>query len=344
MRLVSHEHLTGVTGEMPVSPGQHRRRWRHIVLVITLILVVIAATAGGAYLLLRPRVQPLALPAVPSNLSAADLGLAGWQMYQRPLPPDPLANPTLPATPQVNPALAALEDAAGQALIRQGALDRGMAYLRAAVLAAPDNLRFANDYRLALRAHGRYSDEEAFFTWQVQTLKTPDAHLNLALAYVDAMLSCPPPPDGLVCQAQLSYRSISELNTVLAVQPDNIIARYARGLNHLYWPVLMGHLPKAQIDLEYAVALTRPLRALGIGSAFIPQAYAALGDVFAKDGQVQAGRNVWLNGERVAPNAPILQSRLAIPTDQLVNEETGPLRGLGIPVNTDISIFWSNGR
>jgi hypothetical protein len=147
-----------------------------------------------------------------------------------------------------------------------------------------------------------------------------------------------------VCQAQLSNRSIDELNIVLTAQPYNIIARYARGLNHLYWPSLMGHLPRAQVDLQYAVALTKPLGLLGFGRAFIPQAYTALGDVFAKDGQVEPARNVWLNGLQVAPNAHLLESRLAIPQNQLVDDENGSLRGLGIPVDTDMAVFWQNER
>ena len=340
MRLVLREH----TKDLSTRPVSRRRRvWRRVALIALLILLV-AVAAGGAYLLLRPRLQPLALPAVPTHLSPGDLGLAGWQAYQQPLPPNPLANPALPSSPQTRADLALLEDAAGQALIHQGELNRGLAYLRAAALSVPDNLRYANDYRLALRDHGRYADEEVFFTAQVHALKAPEAHLNLALAYVDEMRSCPHPPDGLVCQAQLSNRSIDELNIVLTAQPYNIIARYARGLNHLYWPSLMGHLPNAQVDLQYTVALTKPLGLLGLGRAFIPQAYAALGDVFAKDGQVEAAHNVWLNGLQVAPNAPILESRLAIPENQLVDDESGSLRGLGIPVDTDVALFWQNGR
>jgi tetratricopeptide (TPR) repeat protein len=340
MKLVLPERLKNLSGS---TASRSRRVWRRAAL-IALLLLLLLLVAGGGYLLLRPRVQPLTLPLVPTHLSATDLGLTNWQGYQQPLPANPLANPALPSSPETKADLAPLEDAAGQALIQQGELNRGLAYLQAAVLSVPDNLRYANDYRLALRNHGQYSNEEVFFKQQVQALKTPNAHVNLALAYVDEMRSCPHPPDGLVCQAQLSNRSIDELNIVLSVQQYNIIARYARGLNHLYWPTLMGHLPRAQGDLQYAVALTKPLSSLGIGRAFIPQAYTALGDVFAKDSQTDAARNVWLNGLQVAPNAPILQSRLAIPQNQLVDDESGPLRGLGVPVDTDIALFWQNGR
>jgi len=321
------------------SPRLTRRR-RAMVIVLSVLALLVVATGG--YLVFRPRVQPLSLPALPAHLSAADLGLANWQDYQRPFPADPLNTPNLPRSPQANTTLALLEDAAGQVLIRQGQLERGLAYLQAAAQAEPDNLRYTNDYRVALRGYGRYGEEETFFSHEAQLVRTPNTAINLALVYVDEMRACPKPPDGLVCQAQDSSRSISVLDDILTRRPYDIVARYARGLNHLYWPSLMGHLPKAQVDLQYAVALTRHLGS--ISSAFIPLAYAALGDVFAKDGQIDAARNVWLNGKSVAPGASILDSRLGIPQDQLISEENGPLRGLGVYVDTDLTIFWKSGR
>ncbi len=327
---------------LPLPGRSPRRTHRRRAMVIVLSVLVLFVAAAGGYLVFHPRVQPLSLPALQAHLGIADLGLANWQDYQRPFPADPLSNPNLSRSPRANVALALLEDAAGQALIRQGQLDRGLAYMQAAAQAEPDNLRYTNDYRLALRDHGRYTEEETFFSHQAQLFKTPNTVISLALVYVDEMRACPKPPDGLVCQAQNSSHSISILDDVLAQHPYNIIARYARGLNHLYWPSLMGHLPKAQVDLQYAVALTQPLES--ISRAFTPQAYAALGDVFAKDGQIDTARNVWLNGETVAPGASILDSRLGIPQDQLVNEENNSLRGLGVYVDTDLTIFWKSGR
>jgi tetratricopeptide (TPR) repeat protein len=272
----------------------------------------------------------------------ADLGLSDWQSYQQPLPLDALNNPQLPSVPQVKPDLAALQHAAGLALLKQRQVDKGLAYLRAAAEAAPDNLRYDNDYRLALRTHMHYDQEEQFFAAQLAKYNTPTARINLALSYVDHMRSCPPPPDGLVCQAQFSSRSISQLDIVLTEQPYNVIARYARGLNHLYWPTLMGHLPRAQQDLSYAVALTRPLSA--ISNSFTGDAYTALGDVFAKDNQLDAARNVWFNGLQVVPDSSLLKSRLNIAKDKLADEESGSLRGLGVYVETDMSLFWTKER
>ena len=322
------------------SVSEQQRSWfRRPWLIVSLAVAILLLAVSGAYWLLLPRVQPLALPKLPAHLSLADLGLAEWESYQQPLPADALNNPQLPPTPQVQPNLAALQDAAGLALLKQQQVDKGLAYLRAAAEATPDNLRYDNDYRLALRTHMHYDQEEQFFAAQLAKYNTPTARINLALSYVDQMRSCPPPPDGLVCQAQFSSRSISQLDIVLAEQPYNVIARYARGLNHLYWPNLMGHLPRAQQDLSYAVALTRPLSA--ISNSFTGDAYTALGDVFAKDNQIDAARNVWFNGLQVVSDSSLLKSRLDIAKDKLANEENGPLRGLGVYVETDLSLFWT---
>lgn len=340
MKLLSKRPAELVTPPDPPSPRRPRRR-RRVLLIIASILVLVLLTGGG-YLLFRPRVQPLALPALPASLSAADLGLDAWRDYQQPLPTNPLANAQLPSTPQVNPALALLEDAAGQALIRQGELEKGLSYLQAALQSDPHNLRYSNDYRLALRDHQRFSEELAYFTHVAAEDTSANALINQALAYVDLMRSCPRPPDGLVCQAQNSWNSINILSKVLATHPYNVIARFARGLNNLYWPSLMGHLPQAQTDLQYSVALTRPLSA--ITQAFTADAYIALGDVFAKDGKIDQARNVWLNGLQLVPASTLLQARLNIAQDQLVNQENGPLRGLGVYVDTGLALFWKTGR
>jgi hypothetical protein len=102
-------------------------------------------------------------------------------------------------------------------------------------------------------------------------------------------------------------------------------------------------LPNAQEDLQYAVALSR--FQMKISPAFAPQAYIALGDVFGKAGDIKVARNVWLNGLNAVSTreqAP-LQQRLAIPQDQLTSMENQQLRGLGVYVNTDLSLFWMKG-
>ena len=314
-----------------------RKRW----MLVALACVVIVIIAGSAYELLRPKVTPLVLPKVPTTLSEVQIGLGDWQQYQQALPSDPLHNPSLPKTPQASASLALLEDAAGQAFIKQGALDHGFAYLKAATQAVPENLRYSNDYRIALRDHGRYQDEVSFFSQMAQKVLSPNTNVEFALTYVDMMRSCPKPPDGLVCQAQFSYRSVAVLNEIIGKNPYNIVARYARGLNNLYWPTLMGHLPTSQSDLQYTVALTRVQSK--IGPALVPQAYAALGDVFAKDGKVDQARNAWLNGLNVSADKTILRSRLAISQDQLTSEETESIRGLGVYVDTNLTLFWQKG-
>jgi tetratricopeptide (TPR) repeat protein len=338
MKLVNKSsELAELRSDASAPPRKPSRRLRRTLIIIASVVLVLLL-AGGGYLIFLPRVQPLTLPSLPAHLTSTDLGLANWQEYQLPLPPHPLTDSRLPGTPLVDTSLALLEDAAGQALVQQGQLDRGLAYLQAAARSDSQNQRYSNDYRVALRNHRRYDDEMKYFSQLAQHDTSPATMINFALVYVDEMRACPAPPDGLVCQAQDSYRSIDTLNKVLAAHPYNIMARFARGLNHLYWPRLMGHLPASQTDLEYAVALTRSFPA--ILQTFIPQAYVALGDVFAKDGQVQVARNVWLNGKEVLSVSSLLDARLAIPQDRLTDEENNTIRGLGVPVETDLTIFW----
>lgn len=329
------------TPQKKVASKRHSKPRRWMIGAIAGALILIGAAI--AYVFLNTQVAPLALPKLPANLSNSQIGLARWQEYQRPLPPHPLDNSLLPTTPQAALGLALLEDAAGQALIKQGNPTRGLAYLKAAVLADPDNLRYGNDYRLALRDNQMYQDELTFFSALAKESQTPNTTIEYALTYVDLMRSCPKPPDGLVCQAQDSYSSISILNGLLQKNPYNIIARYARGLNHIYWPTQMRHLPNAQEDLQYAVALSRSQAK--IGSAFAPQAYVALGDVFAKAGDIKVARNVWLNGLNAVSTREQtpLKQRLVIPQDQLTPMENQQLRGLGVYVNTDLSLFWMKG-
>jgi tetratricopeptide (TPR) repeat protein len=310
------------------------KRW----VIGSLVGVVLLIGATIAYILMYTQVTPLALPVVPANLSASQIGLDQWQTYQQPLPANALNDPSLPTTPREIASLAFIQDAAGQALIQKGDLTHGLAYMKAAVQADPDNLRYSNDYRVMLRNHQLYQEELNFFSALSKQKSTTNVTIEVALAYVDMMRSCPKPPDGLVCQAQNSYSSISVLDKVLQDNPYNIVARYARGLNHLYWPTLMGHLPKAQVDLQYAVALSKAQAKLG--SAFVPQVYVALGDVFAKSGKVNDARNVWMNGLNATQDQQLLQQRLAIPKDQLTGQEDQQLRGLGVYVDTDVSLFW----
>src|SRR5579884_897869 len=88
------------------TPRRKRlKRWTIGVAIALLIL----GGAITAYILVNAQVTPLALPSVPANLTADQIGLANWQEYQQALPAHPLENSLLPATPQATPALAALE-------------------------------------------------------------------------------------------------------------------------------------------------------------------------------------------------------------------------------------------
>ena len=137
-----------------------KRPWyRRPFLIGSLIFVILVLSGAGGYILFLPKVQPLSLPHLPTHLTMADLGLGDWQNYQQPFPTDPLHAPDLPTTPQINAQLAPLQNAAGLALIKQQQITHGLAYLQAAVISSPDNLRYANDYRIALRNQKLFDEE-----------------------------------------------------------------------------------------------------------------------------------------------------------------------------------------
>lgn len=337
--ITSDEHEKQTSTQNAGSARQATRRKVPRWLLICLAVVGILLTVGGGYLVFLPRIQPLALPSLPDDLTLTDIGLQDWQQYRAALPADPLADPQLPAEPVIDLQFAALQHAAGLALIEKKQMEPGLAYLKAAVQSDPENLQYGNSYRLILREDKRYNDEETFFAELYQQYPVVNVGIGLALSYVDQMRSCPKPPDGLVCQAQYSSRSIDLLASLLADHPYNAIARYASGLNHLYWPTLMGHLPASQKDLEHVVALAPFLEESS--PTFIDDAYTALGDVFAKGENTTTAQNVWRNGLQVVPDSELLQNRLAIPLDKLVSEMDGPIRGLGVYVETDLTLFWT---
>lgn len=330
-------NISSIASKKAIPAGKKFKRWMIGPLVGVVLLVGVSVT----YVQMSVQATPLALPTIPANLTVNQIGLDQWQTYQQPLPADPLHDPSLLASHRETVSLALFQDAAGQVLLHQGDLARGLAYLKAAVLADPNNLRYSNDYRVELRDHQLYQEEQDFFSALSRKEPTANSTIEFALTYVDMMRSCPKPPDGLVCQARYSYSSISVLDKVLQDNPYNVVARFARGLNHLYWPTLMGHLPKAQQDLQYSVALSKVQAR--IGPNFTPQAYVALGDVFAKSGDIKQARNVWLNGLNAVQQQQLLQQRLAIPQDQVQAQEGQQLRGLGVYVDTDISMFWRKG-
>jgi hypothetical protein len=264
------------------------RRWlkRLFAIAIPLVLVVIAV----GYWAYQQWVKPYELPTLPSTLTLADVGLEvlNERASLNRISPDPLRDPALPPEARPDPALAQIQYEAG--LVLMGDADRdaqlkGVAYLQAAVKSVPENLFYGNTLRRAMLRLEMY--REALQWWESLTSTAWQARLNQALAYVDVMAD---PSIGEARVGQLSLTSIGILDKVIEAQPHNWIARYARGLNNLYWPTGMRRYEKALADLSYAVALAQ---AAGAHHHIVAMSWVAYGDALVKSGQTSRGLQVW---------------------------------------------------
>ena len=131
-----------------------------------------------------------------------------------------------------------------------------VSHTKAAVQADPDNLRYSNYYQWRYATINSI-DESNFFSALSKQRSIANITIEVALSYVDMMRSCSTPPDGLVCQAQILQTALLAYWIKCSRIIHIILLPTMHGLYHLYWPTLMGHLPKAQVDLQYAVALSK---------------------------------------------------------------------------------------
>ena len=321
---------------------------------------VLLLMAVGGYWGFREWSAPYALPELPEGLTLADVGLdvsrerAVWRLWQRRRgEEDPQADPRLPAepTPTADPALAQLQFEAGWFLLQEAGDDpkvraRGLAYLQAAVRSDPTHLLYGNALRRAMQRLELYAEAPRW--WEALAAEAAasageeapwQVRLQWALSYVDAMA------DRSLGEArigQLSLQSIGVLDGILAEEPYNWVARYARGLNNLYWPLGMKRYAKALSDLEFAVALGE---AVGANAAIRALSWTAYGDARVKAGEVAQGMRIWREAARRFPEHEPLRRRAAARSAEearaLVREERG-LEGFHRPDPnvTDLSPLW----
>ncbi|MEM8931276.1 MAG: FG-GAP-like repeat-containing protein [Acidobacteriota bacterium] len=195
----------------------------------------------------------------------------------------------------------------------------------------------ANDYRHLAAEHGAHDRAIDFLTARVADgTSTRDAwRVELSLAYVDKIPSC----GGLaaiVCKGRNAQLGIDALDAVLAEQPDSWLAIYSRGMNHLHWPKALRHSADAARDLERAVSLQA---AADAPSDWHLRTWVALGQAYAKNGEVAKARDAWTRGLGVFPEAEELRTYLAITDDEAVREKVEDARSLEQPIDTDIRFY-----
>jgi tetratricopeptide (TPR) repeat protein len=196
----------------------------------------------------------------------------------------------------------------GRHALAAGDVPGALTRIEEALVAEPDNLRFASEYRQAVIHAGEYDRALAFFDKLVTS--HPDASyawLNYGYAYVDKM-----PAAGAITQVILADRALERFGRSLEIKPT-WLGLYTRGNSYLYWPRVFGRAPLAVADLERAVAMA----ANGPRHAYHAHAWAALGDAYWQTDQQARARATWQEGARLFPEDRGLRERVARQGDEL---------------------------
>lgn len=308
--------MTEQAGSAPEIPPSRRSGhevppWRYVILAAVLILAV----AGGVQWWSRWS-APYSLPQVPQALTWEQAGLD-------------LAL-ELEATQSER------YEMVRQLLVRGD--EEGLTYLMEVVRSDPENLVYGNLLRQELLARERYEELTRF--WAELPEQGTKVRIQHALALVDGMQD---PHIGNANLGRLSMASMAELGVILDENPYHWVARYARGLNNLYWPIGFKRVDKALSDLGFALAIQQSLPDQRPG--YLALTYAAYGDALVKTDRVGAGVRVWKEGLKLFPEAEILQRRVkagVAGARDLVRAERGiedfarPVRG-----TTDLSSLWN---
>jgi tetratricopeptide (TPR) repeat protein len=237
---------------------------------------------------------------------------------------------------------AAEEYKAGAALAERGDA-AGLDRLEKAVELAPRELLYGSELRRWCVKLGQYDRAIAFFErLAAARADLPEPSLQLALAYVDKM------PDhmmGIVGQGKLSKLSIERLAKLLEDESridderTRWSALYALGMNHLYWPKALRHAPASVEAFERCVRFQKEMNVRGTPAYFV-LAHVGLGDALVKDGRHEEARRVWREAAEIFPDDERLRRRLGIAADEGLTELVDEVRGLGIPIDTDLAILW----
>lgn len=254
------------------------------------------------------------LPLLPLGLFAvAVLGAASAAAAQppaeseSPLPPMVATPPGEPAPPSdAAPAPDATPDVvlpqpsgtAAEHFRRASELARGgdhagaLADFEAALVLAPDNLRYGAEYRQSVIAVAAYDRSLAFFAKLVELHPTAsNLWLNYGYAYVDKI-----PVAGAITQVILANTALGHFSRSLELK-ESWLGLYTRGNSYLYWPKIFGRTPLGLADLEKAVAMARQLPA----RSYHALAWASLGDSQWRQGDAAKAHAVWQEGLQIFP-------------------------------------------
>jgi tetratricopeptide (TPR) repeat protein len=182
--------------------------------------------------------------------------------------------------------------------------------LEAASAAAPNDVVIGTDYRQAVigAATAATSLEPyvrciAFF--EKLTTDHPQAAsawLNLGFAHVDKI-----PAEGAITQVLLANKALGHFGKALELE-QSWLGYYSRGHAYLFWPPIFGRVPMGIADLEKAVEIGRKT---ADRQPYYGRAWAALGDGYWRQENVEQAREIWKQGLAQFPNDPELKAREA---------------------------------
>lgn len=173
--------------------------------------------------------------------------------------------------------------------------------LLALVQQFPDNLVYSTELRLRMTQHSRM---EEFIDMMDEVEPTSDIVLQQALGYVDMLQDL---DLGTAALGQRSAQSIRLLDDLIADNPYDVPAHYARGLNHLYWPQGLKRADRAVQDFAFCIAVEQMNPEWDF--AFWPDIYVAFGDALVKSGDAAAGIRAWKEGYAKYPDEEALAER-----------------------------------
>ena len=221
-------------------------------------------------------------------------------------------------------------------------LDRQLAAMETSMKHSLAAYRLPGDYRQKCAAHKQHDRAIGFFRELADSQPTNwHARLELSCAYVDKIPTCTGVA-SLLNQGALARKALDQADLVVAQIPDQWVAYYARGMNHLNWPRAFRHAPDAVKDFTRCLDIQAKHGGPG-GRPYYLKVHVALGDALTKADGYKAARDAWQRGLEAFPNSTELKTRLAITNDvdqlRLVESQ----RSLEKPVDTSLS-FLDDGK
>ena len=191
--------------------------------------------------------------------------------------------------------------------------------LERAVMADPENLRLAADYRQLALASGQF-DRAIDFLEKVAGKKGsgPNIRISVALARVDKV-----PVAGEFRRLYLGRDAVGSLTKSIEARPS-VLAYYVRGLINLYYNNFIFHrVPKGIEDLQKALTLVTRDTPLILAW----HVHMSLGDGYWRNLQPDKAREVWKNGLMQYPDTSELVRRVTGDNDvveRIVHDAVDP--------------------